>query len=207
MQHYAITDGLVAVVALYCCLAIWRSMAPDKGRNFIVACYLTIFAAAATGTVRFGAGLVNELKTSHELLSAFSGSVGMGWLLFATVSIFLSAAKKPFIRLVAWAAFPALFLISTNFVPYIPLLIVTTGGFVIFALVAAGGLALTRQKQKLAGLLIVAALMLSSLAGVRSSSLYGPDFGWHLYHLILAAWLFIVSQAYLENDRSRLAES
>jgi len=202
MQHYAIADGLVAVVALYCSLTVLRRLPSDTARNFIVAGYLTVFAAAATGTVRFATGLVAELESHHSLLSAFSGSVGMGWFLYATASAFLPSASKPYSRILAWTVFPALFLIGLKFTKTIPLQVVVTGGVLIFALAASGILAFKAKKQKLAGLFIAAALVLSSLAGLRSNSLYGPDFAWHLYHTTLAAWLYMVSQAYLENDRS-----
>lgn len=178
--HYALSEALIVLVA------IWVALRMTRRRAWFGALGVTIFGiAAGIGVVRFSLGQIEELATFHRDFSQVSGATAM-----ALVAI--QCLKVPPRFWVGWRlgvaiALTAATLGSVLVVPDATILIFLA--WLIVAIIACSTWPAASTKQRLlrAG---VVAIFLVNLLLVRQSTLLGIDASWHLYHVLIALWLF-----------------
>lgn len=181
--HYALTDALVALVAGWGALMLWRTDRP------LAALGLGLFSlAGVVGTIRITSGLIEPLAMLHKSVSLLGGIAGLALLLAQTLrdkglrlrtGVVLGVA----IALAALAAtLPAI-------------------GAVVFVLMLVAAIALCWQSHNYlsaAGFVV----MLLNVTLVRQSGYLGADLSWHLYHLLVVAWLLCVARGFLKAPRA-----
>jgi hypothetical protein len=181
--HYALTDALVALIAGWGALMMWRTGRP------LAALGLALFGlAGATGTIRITSGLIEPLAMLHKSVSQLGGITGLALLLAQILSdkglqlrtgVVLGVA----IALAALAAtLPAL-----------------GAALFVLMLVAAIALCLQSRNQLAAAGFVV---MLLNVTFVRQSGYLGADLSWHIYHLFVATWLLCVARGFLKAPRT-----
>ena len=175
--HFALTDALVALIAGWGALMMWRTGRP------LAALGLSLFGLAGMiGTIRITSGLIEPLAMLHKGVSQLGGLAGLALLLGYLLrgkgirlgtGVVLGAATA----LVALAAaLPAI-------------------GAVLFVLMLIAAIALCLQSRNHLGAAGFA-VMLLNVSLVRQSGFMGADLSWHLYHLLVATWLLCVAYGF-----------
>ena len=181
--HYALTDALVALIAGWGVVMMWR-----KGRP-LAALGLSLFGlAGAIGTIRITSGLIEPLAMLHKSVSQLGGIAGLTLLL---AQILRDKGLRLRIGVVLGAA-GALAALAVA-LPAI--------GAVAFVLMLVAAIALclqTRNHLGAAGF----SVMLLNITLVRQSSFMGADLTWHLYHLLVATWLLCVTYGFAKAPRA-----
>ncbi len=181
--HYALTDGLVAIVAILCGLALARA------KHSAAALGIGLFGLAGLiGTVRITTGLIEPLAMLHKGTSQLGGVAGLVLLLSGTLRA--RGFSHGFGLSLAMAVLAVMFTVIAPF-----------GGMILFVIMLVIGLGLSvsaRHYLGAAGYL----LMLLNIALVRQSSYFGKDLSWHIYHLCVAAWLFCAAQSVLRQRQA-----
>ena len=181
--HYALTDALVALIAGWGALMMWRTGRP------LAALGLSLFGLAGMiGTIRITSGLIEPLAMLHKGVSQLGGLAGLALLLGQLLrgkgirlgtGVVLGAATA----LVALAAaLPAI-------------------GAVLFVLMLIAAIALCLQSRNHLGAAGFA-VMLLNVTLVRQSGYLGADLSWHIYHLFVATWLLCVARGFLKAPRT-----
>ncbi len=181
--HYALTDALVALIAGWGVVKLWRTGKP------LAALGLSLFGLAGViGTIRITSGLIEPLAMLHKSVSQLGGIAGLTLLLAQILrdkglrlgtSVVLGVAGA----LVALgAALPAI-------------------GAVAFVLMLVAAIALCLQSRNHLGAGGFA-VMLLNVTLVRQSGYMGADLSWHLYHLFVATWLLCVARGFLKAPRA-----
>ncbi len=183
--HYALTDALVALVATW---GAWRLV---RTRKTIAAFGLALFGlAGAIGTVRITSGLVEPLAVVHKMASQLGGLAGLTLLLCQILQDtgWRVGKRVSFSAAILVAALGAIFPMA---------------GAVLFGVMLAAALAFfLKIRSPIAA--IGFALMLINMVFVRKSTHLGPDVSWHLYHVLVAAWLGCVAWTMGAPSPSRL---
>ena len=183
--HYALTDALVALVAIW---GAWRLVRTHKT---IAAFGLALFGLAGViGTIRITSGLVEPLAAVHKMASQLGGVAGLTLLLCQILQDtgWRVGKRVSFSAAIIFAALGAAFPMA---------------GAVLFGLMLVAALAFFLKVRSLLGA-IGFTLMLINMIFVRQSALLGPDVSWHLYHVLVAAWLGCVAWTMGAPSPSRL---
>ena len=179
--HYAASEVLILLVALWTAQALWRQ------KIFYGALGIVLFGtAAAFGAVRFGFGLDNEnLITMHRFVGQFGGLIGLV-LFICQLIIGANTGHKWHLRHAAIAGpaiLLALFLPSTR----VTLFLIWLLGFVVLSATRTPQIALRGPvKAALAGVMLVNVLVL------RQASWLSPAESWHAFHFVVACWLLAI---------------
>ena len=183
--HYALTDALVALVAIW---GAWRLVRTHKT---IAASGLALFGLAGViGTIRITSGLVEPLAAVHKMASQLGGLAGLSLLLCQILhdTGWRVGKRVSFSAALLVAAVGAIFPMA---------------GAVLFGVMLVTALAFfLKVRSPIAA--IGFALMLINMVFVRQSALLGPDVSWHLYHILVSAWLGSVAWTMSAPSPSRL---
>ncbi len=183
--HYALTDALVALVAIW---GAWRLVRTHKT---IAAFGLALFGLAGViGTIRITGGLIEPLAAVHKMASQLGGLAGLSLLLCQILhdTGWRVGKRVSFSAAVLVAAVGAIFPMA---------------GAVLFGVMLVVALAFF-LKVRSPTAAIGFALMLINIVFVRQSAFLGPDASWHLYHVLVAAWLGCVAWTMSAPSPSRL---
>jgi len=173
--NYALTDGLVALVAAW---GGWRLL--RSGRP-VAAMGMALFSiAGAIGTVRITLGLGEQLAAAHRFASQVGGVAG--------VTLFLSQI----VREAGWPH-PALASAFAAIVAAAVMMLAPGAGAILFVLAIISGTALLwrgngPESRNIIGALGFAVMLANALL-VRKSTWLGADASWHVYHCLVALWL------------------
>lgn len=180
--HYALTDALVALIAGWGALMLWRTSRP------LAALGLALFGLAGViGTIRITSGLIEPLAMLHKSVSQLGGIAGLTLLL---AQILRDKGLRLGTGVVLGVAI-ALALVAT-----LPAL-----GAALFVLMLVAAIALCLQSRNhlgTAGFVV----MLLNVTLVRQSGYLGADLSWHLYHLLVVAWLLCVTYGFAKAARA-----
>jgi len=183
--HYALTDALVALVAIW---GAWRLVRTHK---MIAAFGLALFGlAGAIGTIRIISGLIEPLAAAHKMASQLGGLAGLSLLLCQILhdTGWRVGKRVSFSVALLVTALGAIFPMA---------------GAVLFGVMLVVSLAFfLKMRSPVAA--IGFALMLINMVFVRQSALLGPDVSWHLYHILVSAWLGCVAWTMSAPSHSRL---
>lgn len=181
--HYALTDALVALIAGWGALMLWRTSRP------LAALGLALFGlAGAIGTIRITSGLIEPLAMLHKGVSQLGGIAGLALLL---AQILRDKGLRLGTGVVLGVAVALAALVAT-----LPAL-----GAALFVLLLVAAIALCLQSRNhlsAAGFVV----MLLNVTLVRQSDYLGADLSWHLYHLFVATWLLCVSYGFAKAPRA-----
>ena len=179
--HYAASEVLILLVALWTAQALWRH------KIFYGALGIVLFgSAAAFGAVRFGFGLDNEnLITMHRFVGQFGGLIGLV-LFICQLIIGANTGHKWHLwhaAIAGPAILLALFLPSTR----VSLFLIWLLGFVVLSATRTPQIALRGPvKAALAGVMLVNVLVL------RQAYWLTPAESWHAFHFVVACWLLAI---------------
>ena len=179
--HYAASEVLILLVALWTAQALWRH------KIFYGALGIVLFgSAAAFGAVRFGFGLDNEnLTTMHRFVGQFGGLIGLV-LFICQLMIGANTGHKWHLwhaAIAGPAILLALFLPSTR----VTLFLIWLLGFVVLSATRTPQIALRGPvKAALAGVMLVNVLVL------RQASWLTPAESWYAFHFVVACWLLAI---------------
>jgi hypothetical protein len=175
--HYALTDALVALIACWGVVKLWRTDRP------LAALGLSLFGlAGAIGTIRITSGLIEPLAMLHKGVSQLGGIAGLTLLL---AQILRDKGLRLGTGVVLSVAVALAALVAT-----LPAL---GAALFVLMLVAAIALCLQSRNQLAAAGFVV---MLLNVTLVRQSGYLGADLSWHLYHLFVATWLLCVAYGF-----------
>ena len=179
--HYAASEVLILLVAIWIAQALWRH------KIFYGALGIVLFGtAAAFGAIRFGFGLDNEnLIAMHQFVGQFGGLIGL-ILFICQLMIGANSGHKWHLwhaGIAGPAILLALFLPSTR----VTLFLIWLLGLVVLSAARTPQIALRGPvKAALAGVMLVNVLVL------RQASWLTPAESWHAFHFVVACWLLAV---------------
>lgn len=178
--HYSLSEALIVVIALWC-------IARYAGTGLWLAALGTALLglAAGIGTFRFASGMVEELGELHRTTSQLGGAAAM--VLIAIQLMLLVPATRTGGAKAGVAVLAALSAAALLFAPQY-----ATALFILWLLAAIIGSAML-PADRLASRLVragVVAIFLVDLLLVRQSPALGPDLSWHLFHVLIAVWLY-----------------
>jgi hypothetical protein len=184
--HYALTDGLVALVAAW---GTWRLL---RAGQPLAALGLAMFGiAGAIGVIRITSGAGESLAPVHRFASQIGGLFGL-WLIVSQLWANSGRHAPPVLRLVLAAAIAGL---AVRF----PMI-----GAIGFVAGLLWGIVLLWQGKGVGRRDIASALgfglMLPNVLLIRQSPLLGADLGWHLYHIIISIWLALTVGALTQRS-------
>lgn len=175
--HYALTDGLVFVIAAW---GVWRFLKSGKPAGALGVALFGL--AAAIGTVRVTSGLIEPLAAPHRFASQIGGLLGVLLILWQIFEATIGRAKPlPSVAAVVFAAGLAVLIPGLGAPIYMLALV---SGIALFGLNRLGG------KPNI-GAALGFGLMLPNVLFLRQSSFLGPDLSWHLFHIFIAVWLIV----------------
>ena len=187
--HYALSEILIVLVSVYTLTVFF------KARQFyIFAGVFLISCAALIASIRFGINYQNELKSFHQLLSAIS-------LLFGIPLIVIEIMKRSnllnnkFIYLVLLIAIIfSLFILlqAKNLIILVAASWLIIGA--IFSILISRERTLTRIVSGIFFSLIIINLIL------RRMELFDPSTSWHLYHIGIAVWLYLLTRILKQKE-------
>ena len=176
-QHYALSELLIILVALWTARVQWRLNLPYSAIGILL-----FGVAASLGALRFGLSLGDNWVPPHQFASQFGGLVGLMALAHqllrvspVTQNLALShlilAAVASVVRFVIPPARVPLFLLWSLILIYL----------------AARQTPLNPQPALFKAAL--AAIMLVNLLVLRQASWLSPALSWHAFHVGVALWL------------------
>lgn len=179
--HYAASEMLILLVALWTAQALWRH------KIFYGALGIVLFGtAAALGAIRFGLSLNDDnLTTLHRFASQFGGLVGV--ILFCH-ELIIGTEKGRKWRL--WhTGFASLMALTALLFPMtrVPLFLFWLAGLIVLCAGHTPHITL-RIPVKMA----LAGIMLANVVLVRQAPWLRPEVSWHAFHIFVAIWLLAI---------------
>ena len=172
--HYAITEICVVLAAVYAAYKLF----PQSHRLAAFGA-VVMGAVAALGSWRFASGQFEALEAVH-LNAAMQG--GLVSMMFIGADIILKAPAHKYKRAALISLMLVSLLVSSYALKAVPLL------SLIWLLLATMSVAIYAQSSRFKAVCAMS-LMLVGLLLVRKSPYLDPAVSFHLYHLIIAAWL------------------
>lgn len=190
MPHFALSELLIVVVGLWAARRLYGA-----GRGAAALALLLFSAAAAIGVIRFGfdrdGALISALADIHRLAGTLGGTAAMMALVYdllhrpaqnqAQNQARNQTWRWPYLAVCAVALALALTLPKLT----VPFFALWSVGFI--ALVTVSADRLGRAPFVAMG---IAALMLVNVVVFRQASWLSPSMSWHVFHLLVAVWVF-----------------
>ena len=188
--HYAISDGLVALIGAW---GAWRLV---KSGQLMAALGITLFGVAgAIGAVRFTSGLIDPLADVHRYASQIGGLAGL--------CLILSQVFRMTGRLVSSVSS----IVGATAIAGTAIIAPAAGAFFFIAGLVGGMLLLWLgvgpEYRNIRGA-IGFGVMLPNLLFVRKSVFLAADLSWHLYHVVVALWLAIIVHVLLAKPVGKI---
>ena len=181
--HYALSEILIVLISIYTLTIFFK-----ERRFYSFAGVFLISCAAVIASIRFGINYQSELKYFHQLLSAIS-------LLFGIPLIVIEIMKRSnllnnniiyLVLLIAIIISLFILLQAKNLIILVAASWLIIG--VIFSTLISRESALTRIVSGIFFSLIIINLIL------RRMELFDPSASWHLYHIGIAVWLYLLTR-------------
>ena len=187
--HYALSEILIVLVSVYT-LAVFF-----KARQFyIFAGVFLISCAALIASIRFGINYQNELKSFHQLLSALSLLFGIPLIVIEIMKRSNLLNNKIIYLVLLIAIIFSLFILlqAKNLIILVAASWLIIGA--IFSILISRERALMRIVSGIFFSLIIINLIL------RRMELFDPSTSWHLYHIGIAVWLYLITRILKQNE-------
>ena len=184
-NSYAIPEVLIVLVAVWAALKCWRS-----GYMFAAIGILLLGSAAAIGIVRILSAPNEVLATAHKTVSGLGGLTGMALIALEFIKCNWPEDQKP--KRSFYALFGVLLSLAAAIVnPSLtaPLILIWASCAVIASYVLPAPNTKTRAIR--AGSL---SLIVFNFIIIRQNPTLGPDLSWHIYHIVIAIWMWLVAR-------------
>ena len=187
--HYALSEILIVLVSVYTLTVFF------KARQFyIFAGVFLISCAALIASIRFGINYQNELKSFHQLLSAISLLFGIPLIVIEIMKRSNLLNNKVIYLVLLIAILFSLFILlqAKNLIILVAASWLIIGA--IFSILISRERALMRIVSGIFFSLIIINLIL------RRMELFDPSTSWHLYHIGIAVWLYLITRILKQNE-------
>ena len=187
--HYALSEILIVLISIYTLTIFFK-----ERRFYSFVGVFLISCAAVIASIRFGINYQSELKSFHQLLSAIS-------LLFGIPLIVIEIMKRSnllnnkiiyLVLLIAIIISLYIFLQAKHLTITIAASWLIVGAF--FSVLISRESALTRIVSGIFFSLIIINLIL------RRMELFDPSASWHLYHIGIAVWLYLLTRILKQKE-------
>ncbi len=181
--HYAYSEILIVLVSVYTLTVFFK-----ERQFYIFAGVFLISCAALIASIRFGINYQNELKSFHQLLSAISLLFGIPLIVIEIMKRSNLLNNKVIYLVLLIAIIISLFILlqAKNLIILVAASWLIIG--VIFSILISRESALTRIVSGIFFSLIIINLIL------RRLELFEPSASWHLYHIGIAVWLYLLTR-------------
>ena len=181
--HYAYSEILIVLVSVYTLTVFFK-----KRQFYIFAGVFLISCSALIASIRFGINYQNELKSFHQLLSAISLLFGIPLIVIEIMKRSNLLNNKVIYLVLLIAIIISLFILlqAKNLIILVAASWLIIG--VIFSILISRESALTRIVSGIFFSLIIINLIL------RRMELFDPSASWHLYHIGIAVWLYLLTR-------------
>ncbi len=181
--HYAYSEILIVLVSVYTLTVFFK-----ERQFYIFAGVFLISCAALIASIRFGINYQNELKSFHQLLSAISLLFGIPLIVIEIMKRSNLLNNKVIYLVLLIAIIISLFILlqAKNLIILVAASWLIIG--VIFSILISRESALTRIVSGIFFSLIIINLIL------RRMELFDPSASWHLYHIGIAVWLYLLTR-------------
>ena len=181
--HYAYSEILIVLVSVYTLTVFFK-----ERQFYIFAGVFLISCAALIASIRFGINYQNELKSFHQLLSAISLLFGIPLIVIEIMKRSNLFNNKIIYLVLLSATIISLFilLLAKNLIILVAVSWLIIG--VIFSILISREHTLTRIVSGIFFSLIIINLIL------RRMELFEPSANWHLYHIGIAVWLYLLTR-------------
>ena len=181
--HYAYSEILIVLVSVYTLTVFFK-----ERQFYIFAGVFLISCAALIASIRFGINYQNELKSFHQLLSAISLLFGIPLIVIEIMKRSNLLNNKVIYLVLLIAIIISLFILlqAKNLIILVAASWLIIG--VIFSILISRERALTRIVSGIFFSLIIINLIL------RRMELFDPSASWHLYHIGIAVWLYLLTR-------------
>lgn len=187
--HYALSEILIVLVSIYTLTVFF------KARQFyIFAGVFLISCAALIASIRFGINYQNELKSFHQLLSAISLLFGIPLIVIEIMKRSNLLNNKIIYLVLLIAIIFSLFILlqAKNLIILVAASWLIIGA--IFSILISRERALMRIVSGIFFSLIIINLIL------RRMELFDPSTSWHLYHIGIAVWLYLLTRILKQKE-------
>ena len=187
--HYALSEILIVLVSVYTLTVFF------KARQFyIFAGVFLISCAALIASIRFGINYQNELKSFHQLLSAISLLFGIPLIVIEIMKRSNLLNNKIIYLVLLIAIIFSLFILlqAKNLIILVAASWLIIGA--IFSILISRERALMRIVSGIFFSLIIINLIL------RRMELFDPSASWHLYHIGIAIWLYLLTRILKQKE-------
>ena len=177
---FAITELVIVLTAAFCSVKL-RKCYPFASIGIIL-----FGLAALIGVYRFSSGQVDQLASIHKYISQAGALLG---LILITKEIILAQAlskQKPAIKKWGYVIIIISLFFINIFQSYIvPAYIICSLASIILAYKLAGP-----NKSKKLFYTFIMTIMPLNLILVRNSELLNQIISWHIFHILVAAWIY-----------------
>ena len=181
--HYAYSEILIVLVSVYTLIVFFK-----ERQFYIFAGVFLISCAALIASIRFGINYQNELKSFHQLLSAISLLFGIPLIVIEIMKRSNLLNNKVIYLVLLIAIIISLFILlqAKNLIILVAASWLIIGA--VFSVLISRESALTRIVSGIFFSLIIINLIL------RRLELFEPSASWHLYHIGIAVWLYLLTR-------------
>jgi hypothetical protein len=181
--HYAFSEILIVLVSVYALTVFFK-----ERQFYIFAGVFLISFVALIASIRFGINYQNELKSFHQLLSAISLLFGIPLIVLEIMKRSNLLNNKIIYLVLLSATIISLFILlqAKNLIILVAASWLIIG--VIFSILISRESTLTRIVSGIFFSLIIINLIL------RRMELFDPSTSWHLYHIGIAVWLYLLTR-------------
>ena len=179
--HYALSEVLIVLVSLYTLTVFFK-----ERRFYSFTGVFLISCAALIASIRFGITYQNELKSFHQLLSAISLLFGIPLIVIEIMKRSNLLNNKIIYLVLLIAIIISLFILlqAKNLI-----ILVAASWLIIGAIFSI----LIPRERALMGIVsgVFFSLIIINLI-LRRMELFDPSTSWHLYHIVIAVWLYLL---------------
>ena len=187
--HYALSEVLIVLVSLYTLTVFFK-----ERRFYSFTGVFLISCAALIASIRFGINYQNELKSFHQLLSAISLLFGIPLIVIEIMKRSNLLNNKIIYLVLLIAIIISLFILlqAKNLIILVAASWLIIGA--IFSILISRESALMRIVSGVFFSLIIINLIL------RRMDLFDPSISWHLYHIGIAIWLYLLTRILKQKE-------
>ena len=187
--HYAFSEILIVLVSVYTLTVFFK-----ERQFYIFAGVFLISFVALIASIRFGINYQNELKSFHQLLSAISLLFGIPLIVLEIMKRSNLLNNKIIYLVLLSATIISLFILlqAENLIILVAASWLIIG--VIFSILISRERTLTRIVSGIFFSLIIINLIL------RRMELFDPSTSWHLYHIGIAVWLYLLTRILKQKE-------
>ena len=192
--HYAITEILIVIATYFSVKKLFYY------KDYYAAIgILLIGITAFIGAIRFGLVSTDFMVYLNRILAVFTGIITMSLI---SVQIVNNSISKKFAHLllgISVLTFFSLFIWTQPILKLVSLFIWSFTAILLTFQIPQKSISLKFLKSLTMAILLVAFLTLSKGMGLFTD-LFSPSVSFHIYHILIATWVFLISYSISQKD-------